>query len=82
MLAIKWRVGLNLKNSEAGEPEVAVGDEVEVFLRQVENSKGEAVVSREMARREEAWDRLEKYSSDQRVDGAIFGRVKVALQLI
>ena len=39
-------------------PEVAVGDEVEVFLRQVENSKGEAVVSREMARREEAWDRL------------------------
>ena len=58
-------------------PEVAVGDEVEVFLRQVENSKGEAVVSREMARREEAWDRLEKaHSSDERVDGAIFGRVK------
>ena len=58
-------------------PEVAVGDEVEVFLRQVENSKGEAVVSREMARREEAWDRLEKaHASDERVDGAIFGRVK------
>ena len=58
-------------------PKVAVGDEVEVFLRQVENSKGEAVVSREMARREEAWDRLEKaHSNDERVDGAIFGRVK------
>tara|TARA_Y200000002_G_scaffold323932_1_gene285319 strand:- start:17 stop:1696 length:1680 start_codon:yes stop_codon:yes gene_type:complete len=58
-------------------PEVTVGDEVEVFLRQVENSKGEAVVSREMARREEAWDRLEKaHSGDERVDGAIFGRVK------
>ena len=58
-------------------PEVSVGDEVEVFLRQVENSKGEAVVSREMARREEAWDRLEKaHSNDERVDGAIFGRVK------
>ena len=58
-------------------PEVEVGDEVEVFLRQVENSKGEAVVSREMARREEAWDRLEKAnSSEERVDGAIFGRVK------
>jgi small subunit ribosomal protein S1 len=58
-------------------PEVAVGDEVEVFLRQVENSKGEAVVSREMARREEAWDRLEKaHASEERVDGAIFGRVK------
>ena len=58
-------------------PEVAVGDEVEVFLRQVENAKGEAVISREMARREEAWDRLEKaYADDARVDGAIFGRVK------
>jgi len=58
-------------------PKVAVGDEVEVFLRQVENSKGEAVVSREMARREEAWDRLEKaQTNDERVDGAIFGRVK------
>ena len=58
-------------------PKVAVGDEVEVFLRQVENSKGEAVVSREMARREEAWDRLEKaHTKDERVDGAIFGRVK------
>ena len=58
-------------------PKVAVGDEVEVFLRQVENSNGEAVVSREMARREEAWDRLEKaHTNDERVDGAIFGRVK------
>jgi small subunit ribosomal protein S1 len=58
-------------------PEVNVGDSVEVFLRQVENSKGEAVISREMARREEAWDRLEKAHSDEsRVEGAIFGRVK------
>jgi len=58
-------------------PEVSVGDEVEVYLRQVESSKGEAVISRKMARREEAWDRLEKaYAGDARVDGAIFGRVK------
>lgn len=58
-------------------PEVAVGDEVEVYLRAAENAKGEAVVSREMARREEAWDRLEKaHASEERVDGAIFGRVK------
>ncbi len=58
-------------------PEVNLGDDVEVYLRQVENSKGEAVISREMARREEAWDRLEKaYAGDARVDGAIFGRVK------
>jgi small subunit ribosomal protein S1 len=58
-------------------PEVNLGDEVEVYLRQVESVKGEAVISREMARREEAWDRLEKaYAGDARVDGAIFGRVK------
>ncbi|NCO21590.1 MAG: 30S ribosomal protein S1 [Rhodobacterales bacterium] len=64
--------------AEPGEqPNVQVGDEVEVFLRQVENAKGEAVISREMARREEAWDRLEKaYASEDRVEGAIFGRVK------
>ena len=58
-------------------PDVNLGDDVEVYLRQVENSKGEAVISREMARREEAWDRLEKaFAGDARVDGAIFGRVK------
>ncbi|HGG04608.1 MAG TPA: 30S ribosomal protein S1 [Aliiroseovarius sp.] len=64
--------------AEPGEaPKVEVGDEVEVFLRQVENAKGEAVISREMARREEAWDRLEKaYADEARVEGAIFGRVK------
>ncbi|KCV81974.1 30S ribosomal protein S1 [Actibacterium atlanticum] len=58
-------------------PEVAVGDDVEVFLERVENARGEAVVSRDKARREEAWDRLEKaYADEQRVEGAIFGRVK------
>ncbi len=58
-------------------PTVAVGDKVEVFLERVENSRGEAVVSREKARREAAWDRLEKaYADESRVEGAIFGRVK------
>ncbi|NRB00477.1 MAG: 30S ribosomal protein S1 [Rhodobacteraceae bacterium] len=58
-------------------PEIAVGDEVEVYLRAAENARGEAVISREMARREAAWDRLEKaYADDARVEGAIFGRVK------
>ena len=57
--------------------EIAVGDTVEVFLRSSENARGEAVISREMARREEAWDRLETaYAEEVRVDGAIFGRVK------
>ena len=63
-------------------PEVSVGDEVEVYLRQVESSKGEAVISREMARREEAWDSLEKaYAGDGRVDGAILAVSKAALRL-
>ena len=58
-------------------PVISVGDTVEVFLRAAENAKGEAVISREMARREEAWNRLEKaYADEERVDGAIFGRVK------
>ncbi len=58
-------------------PEIAVGDEVEVFLDRVENARGEAVISRDKARREAAWDRLEKaYADENRVEGAIFGRVK------
>ena len=59
------------------DPEIAVGDIVEVYLDRVENARGEAVLSREKARREEAWDRLEKaYEKEERVEGAIFGRVK------
>ena len=58
-------------------PEIAIGDIVEVYLDRVENARGEAVLSREKARREEAWDRLEKaYAKEERVEGAIFGRVK------
>ncbi|MEJ6393644.1 30S ribosomal protein S1 [Gymnodinialimonas sp. 2305UL16-5] len=58
-------------------PAIEVGDEVEVYLRNVENARGEAVLSHEMARREAAWDRLEKaYAAEERVEGAIFGRVK------
>ncbi len=57
--------------------ELAIGDEVEVFLDRVENARGEAVLSREKAKREEAWDRLEKANDKaERVEGAIFGRVK------
>ncbi|WP_211308611.1 30S ribosomal protein S1 [Litoreibacter ponti] len=64
--------------AEPGESaDLSVGDEVEVFLDRVENARGEASISRDKARREEAWDRLEKaYADEERVDGAIFGRVK------
>ena len=59
------------------EIEINVGDEVEVYLDRIENARGEAVLSREKANREAAWDRLEKaYGDNSHVEGAIFGRVK------
>ncbi len=53
------------------------GDTVEVYLERVENAMGEAVISREKAKREEAWTRLEGvFGSGQPVNGTIVGRVK------
>ncbi len=64
--------------SEAGTPaKVAAGDKVDVFVERFEGRDGTVVLSREKARREEAWNVLEKaFESDQRVNGVIFGRVK------
>ena len=54
-----------------------VGDDVEVYLERIENAMGEAVISRDKARREEAWTRLEVvFAEGQPVMGAIVGRVK------
>jgi small subunit ribosomal protein S1 len=53
------------------------GDDVEVYLERIENAMGEAVLSRDKARREEAWDRLEtQFEGKEPVTGAIVGRVK------
>ena len=74
---VEGRVDLKEFAGPGQAPEVKVGDEVEVFLERVENARGEAMISRDKARREEAWDRLEKaYEKNDRVEGAIFGRVK------
>lgn len=64
--------------SEAGQtPEIKAGDTVEVFLERMENANGEAVISRDKARREEAWEKLEKaFEKNERATGVIFGRVK------
>jgi len=60
-----------------GMPEIHVGDTVEVFLERMEDKNGEAQLSREKARREEAWTLLEKnFQGNERVTGTIFGRVK------
>ncbi|MBE3639193.1 30S ribosomal protein S1 [Mangrovicoccus sp. HB182678] len=74
---MEGRVDLKEFANPGETPDITVGDEVEVYLRAAENARGEAVISREMARREEAWDRLEKaYAEEKRVEGAIFNRVK------
>ena len=62
---------------EHGKPTLKVGDTVEVFLERIENALGEAVISREKARREEAWSRLEVvFGRNEPVMGSIVGRVK------
>ncbi|MHB8530814.1 MAG: 30S ribosomal protein S1, partial [Caulobacteraceae bacterium] len=62
---------------EAGKPTLKVGDTVEVFLERIENALGEAVISRDKARREEAWTRLEAvFAKNEPVTGSIVGRVK------
>ena len=56
---------------------LSVGDEVEVYVDRVENADGEAMLSRDRARREAAWDKLEnEFGEGKRVEGVIFGRVK------
>ncbi|RUO99816.1 30S ribosomal protein S1 [Hyphomicrobium sp.] len=61
-----------------GKPsELKVGDTVEVYLERVENALGEAVLSRDKARREESWTRLERlYEKGEKVTGVIFNKVK------
>lgn len=57
--------------------EIKAGDVVEVFVERMEDRNGESRLSREKARREEAWVDLEKsYDKGERVNGVIFGRVK------
>ncbi|MBP5343582.1 MAG: 30S ribosomal protein S1 [Alphaproteobacteria bacterium] len=63
--------------TEFGVQSVNVGDIVEVFVERYENRDGNAVLSREKARREEAWGDLEAaMSKGEHVNGTIFGRVK------
>ena len=76
-LKTEGRVSLKEFGEEEGKPPLKVGDTVEVFLERVENAMGEAVLSRDKARREEAWTRLEAvYERNEPVMGSIVGRVK------
>jgi small subunit ribosomal protein S1 len=76
-LKTEGRVSLKEFGDEEGKDPIKVGDTVEVFLERVENAMGEAVLSRDKARREEAWTRLEAvYERNEPVMGSIVGRVK------
>jgi len=76
-LKSEGRISLREFASPGTKLELKVGDKVEVFIERVESRNGDAVLSREKARREEAWIQLEKsHKAAERVTGVIFGRVK------
>ena len=76
-LKVEGRVALKEFGAQGREGGLKVGDEVEVYLDRVENALGEAVISREKARREESWTRLEEaFGKNEKVTGLIFNQVK------
>jgi small subunit ribosomal protein S1 len=71
------RVALREFAAPGRQADIKIGDTVEVYLERVENALGEAVLSRDKARREESWGKLEKaFSSNEKVQGVIFNQVK------
>src|SRR3954452_24782888 len=76
-LKSEGRVPLREFAAPGQKADLNIGDTVEVYVDRVENSAGEAMLSRDRARREAAWDTLEKeFEAGNRVEGVIFGRVK------
>jgi small subunit ribosomal protein S1 len=76
-LKTEGRVALKEFTGPGREGALKVGDIVEVYLERVENALGEAVISRDKARREESWVKLEKaFEANEKVEGVIFNQVK------
>ncbi|HEY9090767.1 30S ribosomal protein S1 [Parasphingorhabdus sp.] len=76
-LKSEGRVALREFAAPGQKANLNIGDEVEVYVDRIENVNGEAMLSRDRARREASWDKLEtEYDEGNRVDGIIFGRVK------
>ena len=76
-LKTEGRVALREFAAPGRPSEIKIGDEVEVYLERVENALGEAVLSRDKARREESWGKLETaFKSNEKVSGVIFNQVK------
>ncbi len=73
------RVALKEFNGPGRDGDLAVGDEVEVYVDRIENALGEAVISRDKARREESWVKLEKaFEANERVTGRSSTRSRAA----
>ena len=76
-LKTEGRVALREFMGPGREGAPGVGDEVEVYLDRIENALGEAVISRDKARREESWVKLEQaFEKQEKVNGVIFNIVK------
>ena len=76
-LKTEGRVALKEFAGPGRAADIKVGDTVEVYLERVENALGEAVLSRDKARREESWGKLEKaFQNNEKVQGIIFNQVK------
>lgn len=76
-LKVEGRVPLKEFGVKGKDATLKVGDTVEVYVERIENALGEAMLSREKARREESWVRLEeKFTKGERVEGVIFNQVK------
>ena len=76
-LKVEGRVALKEFGAQAKDGGLEIGSEVEVYLERIENAMGEAVLSRDKARREESWDKLEKaFEAEEKVTGTIFNQVK------
>ncbi len=76
-LKTEGRVALKEFTNHGRDPAPGVGDEVEVYLERIENALGEAVISRDKARREESWVKLEQaFEKGEKVEGVIFNQVK------
>ncbi|MEM5502747.1 MULTISPECIES: 30S ribosomal protein S1 [Ahrensia] len=76
-LKVEGRIALKEFGAKAKDGTLKVGDQVEVYVERVENALGEAVLSRDKARREESWIKLEaKFEAGERVEGQIFNQVK------
>ena len=76
-LKSEGRVALKEFTAPGQPSDLKVGDTVDVFIERLEDKNGEAMLSREKARREEAWTQLEKaFQGGEKVTGIIFGRVK------